>query len=252
MCVRRFGSGPELVWIHGLGEWSLSFDAVTRHPALAGFAHTLPDLPGYGRSPWPETVPEDGSDSLARLADTLAAWVSEREPAVLIGHSMGGVLATLVAERTGVRGVIDVDGNLSTGDCTYSAQAASYTSEGFAADGLATMRDEVYAEGATAPALRGYHGALQLASPKVFHRNAVDLVNLSITETLAPRLAALRVPTLFVAGVPDGICPRSRMLLDRHGARWVGVSPAGHWVYVDQPDAFAVAVASFLNEFFRT
>jgi pimeloyl-ACP methyl ester carboxylesterase len=248
MSVRRKGSGPEVVWIHGLGEWSLSFDATTRHAALSAFAHTLPDLPGYGRSPWPETAPDDGSDSLALLADRLAAWVAERPPAVLIGHSMGGVLATLVAERTAVRAVVDVDGNLSRGDCTYSAQAARYTAQDFAAHGLASMRDEVYRDGTTDPALRGYHGALHLASPFVFHRNAVDLVRLSVSETLAGRLAAVRAPKLFVAGVPDGICAHSRALLDRHGVRWVGLSPAGHWVYVDQPDAFAAAVASFLHE----
>ena len=36
MVVRRIGSGPEVVWIHGLGEWSVSFDAVLAQPALAG------------------------------------------------------------------------------------------------------------------------------------------------------------------------------------------------------------------------
>ena len=248
MQVRRFGAGPEVVWIHGLGEWSLSFDAVAHHAALSGFAHTLPDLPGYGRSPWPPDEDFAGIDSLAHLADTLADWLAERPPAVLVGHSMGGVLATLVAERIAVRGVVDVDGNLSRGDCTYSAQATSYTREAFIAHGLDTMRDEVYRDGLTAPALRGYHGALCCASPAAFHRNASDLVRMSVAETLASRLAALSVPTLFVAGVPGGVCRRSLSLLDDHGARWIGIEPAGHWVYVDQPDAFAAAVASFLRE----
>src|SRR4051794_16205913 len=93
MIVRRFGTGPEVVWIHGLGEWSVSFDAVAAHPALARFQHVLPDLPGFGRSPWP-----DEADDLERTADRLAAWIGARTPA-LIGHSLGGVLATMVAER---------------------------------------------------------------------------------------------------------------------------------------------------------
>lgn len=248
MSVRRFGEGPEIVWIHGLGEWSTSFDAVAQHEALSGFAHTLPDLPGYGRSPWPPAAATSGSDSLAELADRLAAWVAERPPAVLIGHSMGGVLATLVAERASVRAVVDVDGNLSRGDCTYSAQAASSTAEEFITRGFAAMRDQAYRDGLDSPGERGYHAALHLASPAAFHRNGVDLVRLSVTETLAPRLAALRAPALFVAGVPDGICAHSRALLDRHGVRWVGIDPSGHWVYVDQPDLFAHAVASFLQD----
>src|SRR5262249_27977329 len=117
MMVRRLGTGPEVVWLHGLGEWSAAFDAIIAHPALAGFTHILPDLPGYGRSPWPETP-----EGLDALAGRLVAWIGDRQPA-LIGCSMGGALATLIAERTSVRAVVDVEGNLSRGDCTFSGAA---------------------------------------------------------------------------------------------------------------------------------
>src|SRR5215475_6663574 len=78
MMVRRFGSGPELVWIHGLGEQSRSLDAIAAHPALAGFSHVLIDLPGYGRSPWPEDDVQP--DDLEQLADRLAGWIGDRRP----------------------------------------------------------------------------------------------------------------------------------------------------------------------------
>jgi N-formylmaleamate deformylase len=242
MMVRRFGQGPEVVWIHGLGEWSTSFDHTAAHPAFAGLSHVLPDLPGYGRSPWPDQ-PED----LEQVADRLAAWIGDRRPA-LIGHSMGGVLATLVAERIAVRAVVDVDGNLSSGDCTFSAKASAYTVDDFVSHGLAAIRAGVYEGGVTDMALRSYHAAMCVASPRVYHRHAANLVAMSAPETLVTRLAALRVPVLYVAGVPGGICAHSRALLDRHGVRWTGPEPAGHWVHWDQPEAFASAVAGFLNE----
>jgi pimeloyl-ACP methyl ester carboxylesterase len=53
---------------------------------------------------------------------------------------------------------------------------------------------------------------------------------------------------LFIAGVPGGICEHSRRLLARHGVRWMGLEPAGHWVHHDQPEAFAGAVAAFLGD----
>ncbi|HEX8111952.1 MAG TPA: alpha/beta hydrolase [Kofleriaceae bacterium] len=241
MMVRRSGSGPELVWIHGLGEQSRSLDAIAAHPALAGFSHVLVDLPGYGRSPWPEHP-----DDLEQLADRLAGWIGDRRPA-LIGHSMGGVLATLIAERIAVRAVIDVEGNLSRGDCTHSALAAAYALDDFLAHGYATMRAEVYEGGRTDLALRGYHAAMTMASPRVFHHHALQLVAMSEPETLVTRLAALRAPVRFIAGgLPGGICERSRALLDRHAVRWVGIEPAGHWVHIDQPDRFAAEVAGFL------
>jgi pimeloyl-ACP methyl ester carboxylesterase len=241
MTVRRHGAGPAVVWLHGLGEQSASFDPVTHHPTLAALSHVLVDLPGYGRSAWPP----EGS-TLDALADHLVAWIASQPPAILVGHSMGGVLATLVAERTAVRGVVNIDGNLSRGDCNFSAQALPYTAQDFAAHGFATVRDGVYEAGLRQRPLRGYHAAMCLASPHQFHANAVDLVRLSETETLALRLARLACPHLYVAGVPDGVCERSRALLEGARVRWIGLAPAGHWAFLDQLDRFAELLAGFV------
>lgn len=238
MSVRRTGAGPRVVWIHGLGESSVSFEPVVAR--LPGFEHVLVDMPGYGRAPWPAAPLH-----LSALADHLAAWLPAGS--FVIGHSMGGVLATLIAERTRVRGIVDVDGNLTRGDCTFSAQAQAYSLADFVAHGFATMRAKVHADGATRPELRTYHAAMCFASPHVFHLHACELVELSSAGTLGPRLAALAVPKLFVAGVPDGICAESRALLDRLGVRWVGLEPAGHWVYLDQIETFAAEVDRFVR-----
>jgi 2-succinyl-6-hydroxy-2,4-cyclohexadiene-1-carboxylate synthase len=240
MSVRRTGDGPELVWIHGLGESSTSFEPVLAR--LPGFAHVLIDLPGYGRSAWPA---EPGG--LDALADHLARWLAERPSAALIGHSMGGVLASLIAERAPVRAIVDIEGNISAGDCTFSRQVVPFTADEFRAHGFAELRSRVYADGAAEPPLRGYHAAMCFASPDAFHRNALDLVALSEAEQLAPRLAALRCPALYVAGgLPHGICAASRALLDHHRVRWVSVEPSGHWVYLDQPERFAAELTRFL------
>lgn len=245
MVVRRFAQGPRsaprVVWIHGLGESSVSFEPVIAR--LPGYTHVLVDLPGYGRSPWPAAPL-----GLAELADQLARWLDEEGPATIVGHSMGGVLCTLVAERTAVRAVIDIDGNLTRGDCTFSALASAYTLDEFRARGFAEMRAKVYADGVARAPLRTYHAAMCFASPDMFHRHALELVELSSAGTLGPRLAALHVPKLFVAGVPDGICIESRALLDQLGVRWLGIEPAGHWVYLDQLERFAAEVERFLAE----
>lgn len=238
MSVRRTGEGSRVVWIHGLGESSVSFEPVLAK--LPGYEHVLVDMPGYGRAAWPATP-----HSLPALADHLAAWLPP--DSVVIGHSMGGVLATLIAERTRVRGIVDIDGNLTRGDCTFSAEAQAYSLEDFVDHGFSAMRAKVYADGVTRPELRTYHAAMCFASPHVFHRHACELVELSTAGTLGPGLAALAVPNLFIAGVPDGICAESRALLDRLGARWVGIEPAGHWVYVDQLDRFSTEVDRFLR-----
>ena len=230
----------KLVWIHGLGESSTSFAPVVAHPALAAHEHQLFDLPGYGRNDV-DTAPT----KLVPLADALAKLVTP--DAVLVGHSMGGVLATLIAERVPVRAVIDVDGNLSAGDCTFSRLAAAYSLEDFVNGGFAKLRDAVYLRGLEELPLRGYFAAMTFAAPAVFHGHALDLVAMSEIEDLAPRLVALPCPHLFIAGVPDGVCTYSHALLDRAGAHWVGIEPAGHWVYLDQLDRFATHVDAFVK-----
>jgi 3-oxoadipate enol-lactonase len=229
MVVRRTGSGPRVVWVHGLGESSVSFEPVVA--AMPGFSHVLVDLPGYGRSPWPEQA-----SGLDVIADHLAAWLDP--DAFVIGHSMGGVLATLIAERRAVAGIVNIDGNISRGDCNFSGKAAAIADPVRALDAI---RELVAGDGSP----RSYQAALGFAMPAMFHRHAKDLVEISATETLAGRVAKLR--SLFVAGVPRGICDASRALLDRAGARWVGIEPAGHWVYLDQTARFAAEVTAFLR-----
>ena len=239
MSVRRTGSGRELVWIHGLGESSTSFEPVIAK--LPQFAHTLVDLPGYGRSAWP-----DEPFGLEALADHLAAWLKARPLATVIGHSMGGVLAVMLAERGAASAIIDIDGNVTRADCTFSAQATAGSEADFIARDFAAMRDRIYRDGVADPALRTYHAAMCFAQPRTFYKQASDLVALSSTETMAPRLGALTIPALFIAGVPRGISEQSRAALEHHRVRWIGIEPAGHWVYLDQLDAFAAAVAQFV------
>lgn len=238
MAVRRFdGAGPPLVWIHGLGESSRCFDAIVAHPRLAGRTHLLVDLPGYGRAPW--AAPE----SIEATAARLAGWLPE--PAIVIGHSLGGVIATALAERAPerVRAVIDVEGNGSLGDCTFSSQVAAGTVDDFVAHG----HDALWASLDTRDrALRGYAASMAFCDPRQMWRHAVDLVALSRAEGLAARRAALAVPLTFIAGAPGGVCARTRELLAAAGVRVIELAPAGHWPFVDRPDDFAAAVAAAL------
>jgi pimeloyl-ACP methyl ester carboxylesterase len=88
-----------LVWVHGLGESGRCFDQIAAHPHLWPYRHVLVDLPGYGRSPWPAS-----SHTIEQTADELAAWLGARdENAVLIGHSLGGVIAPSSPSATPTR-----------------------------------------------------------------------------------------------------------------------------------------------------
>ncbi|MBZ0234729.1 MAG: alpha/beta hydrolase [Deltaproteobacteria bacterium] len=246
MSVRSRGSGSRvLVWVHGLGESGRCFDRIASHPHLWPYRHVVVDLPGYGRSPWPAS-----SRSIEETADELAAWLEARDDnAVLVGHSLGGVIATVVAERhpDTVRAVIDVEGNASLGDCTYSNRIAAVDEAEFTTGGYDLLWQELWVEAGEDAALRSYAASMAFADPWVMWRHATDLVALSRSETLAARRGKLAVPLLFIAGAPRGICDRSRGLLLDAGVRIADVSPAGHWPYVDRAEPFAEIVARFVE-----
>jgi pimeloyl-ACP methyl ester carboxylesterase len=110
---------------------------------------------------------------------------------VVIGHSLGGVIALALAERdpSNLRAVIDVDGNVSLGDCTYSSQIAAYPeAEAFATDGHAAVCDRLEAH--ADPIVRGYGARMRTASAAQLWRYSVDLVEAATAR--GPRARAGR------------------------------------------------------------
>lgn len=94
------GSGPPLVLIHGLGASANSFAPILRGLKKRWSRIYLPDLPGHGFSP---DDPGQGPLNLREQGQLLYAFLQSvvREPAVLVGHSMGGALALGIAvEKT--------------------------------------------------------------------------------------------------------------------------------------------------------
>lgn len=234
-----------LLFVHGLGESGLCFEHLLPREELACRRLLVPDLVGYGRTP------RDGRPrALADHVDDLVAWLDAlgEEKTVVLGHSMGGVIGVMMAERhpDRVEMVIDVDGNTSPGDCVFSGRAAEGTLEEFQAGGLAAMCEDIYRGGLEDPALRDYYASIRLCDPATFHLNGGELVAQSAPEDLGRRRAALEVPLVYVAGAPGGACPRSRELLDEAKVDVKVVEPAGHWPFIDRPDDFLGAIAGLL------
>jgi pimeloyl-ACP methyl ester carboxylesterase len=83
------GEGPPLLLVHGFGGAAWNFSELA--PLLPGRRLIVPDLPGHGGSSGLPTA------SLAGFADVVASLLEQ--PADVLGHSMGGVVALRLAER---------------------------------------------------------------------------------------------------------------------------------------------------------
>src|SRR5438876_7924663 len=94
------GTGPTMILVHGLGGSHANWLAVG--PGLAAHARVLaPDLPGFGRTPLAGRSARVRAN--VELLDRLLDAVAE-DPAVLVGNSMGGLIAMMeAADRKSTR-----------------------------------------------------------------------------------------------------------------------------------------------------
>lgn len=90
-----WGEGPvRVVWLHGWSRSIQDFSACASLLAARGFASVALDLPGFGSSPLPTVA------GGARMYSELVAPILEEiasGPVVLVGHSFGGRVATVLA-----------------------------------------------------------------------------------------------------------------------------------------------------------
>lgn len=104
--VQRSGSGaPALVFIHGLGGSTVTWDGVVEELSPT-YATVAVDLLGHGQSPVPEDPALYTRDAALTDLDDVLATIEG--PAVLVGHSLGGYLALAhAATRPGaVAGIV--------------------------------------------------------------------------------------------------------------------------------------------------
>lgn len=250
--LRRVTQGDAmgtLLYIHGLGESGLCFESLMTDPRLQQWHHLAADLPGYGKSFWsPDAL---GLEEFAQRLRALWPMLPDTK-VVLVGHSMGGVIGTLLLESLGpeekerVAGFVNVEGNISSGDCGFSAWATARSLDDWLDDGFAQLLEEIEQQEEIPRINRSYGASVAMCDPRAFHRNSRELVRMSVAEDLAPRLAALRVPTLFLYGKPRGMCSRSLEMLAAAGIDMHGFENTGHWFYLERQEAVVDRLLDFL------
>ncbi|MEX2578070.1 MAG: alpha/beta fold hydrolase [Verrucomicrobiales bacterium] len=100
--------GRDIVLIHGMWSRPEVLEPLRRHLAGCGHRVFAPALPGHDQ----ENPPEAdwlGKISIAEYVESVERFIDDKKlesPPILIGHSMGGLIAQLVASRRTVGAVV--------------------------------------------------------------------------------------------------------------------------------------------------
>ena len=252
-----FGSGPDLVLIHGASgnTRDFTFDLVNR--LQDRYRVIVFDRPGLG---WSESLGDDGISPLAQ-ADQLraaAALLGAHNPIVL-GHSYGGAVAMAWALRdpghTAALVIVSGatmpwPGNLGPwyqvtssriGGATVIPLISAFAPMSRAEDAI----DGIFAPDPVPPGYARYVGAGLTLRRASLRNNAQQVGALKAHVTLmAPNYPALRMPVEIVHGTADTIVPASihaeklaQLLPDAHLTLLAG---AGHMPHHSRtPDIIA-------------
>lgn len=209
-------AGPPLVFLHGgSGRWQL-YSAILAE--LAGNCRVYaPDLRGHGKSGW---VP--WSYTIREYVEDIGAFLREVSgPAVLMGHSLGGIIAVATAKACPdlVRALIVVDAPLDAetwGQLMRDGQGklaawralaggARPVDEiesllGDAPEGTSTLR-ELFGEGS--PIIRDLAERLYRHDPDMLGMLIEDYENVAAGYDMQTVLPAVRCPVLLLQADPS-------------------------------------------------
>jgi pimeloyl-ACP methyl ester carboxylesterase len=246
--ARHHGPSPPILFLHGFGSTKEDYADVALHPQLAGRPYFAYDAPGCGQS---------ACEDLARLSipflvETVRAMLRHGgiERFHLVGHSMGGLTALVLADQEPERvlSFIDIEGNLAPEDCFLSRQVITHPAQdedGFL-DGLIdrTRRAPAYSSALYAAGLR--HKVHAGAVRPIF----TSMVELSDHGDLMPKFLGLPCPRMYMHGEQNTSLSYLGELA-ANGIEVAEISHSGHFPMYSNPVAMWARIARFIGEHSR-
>ena len=252
LSVSESGSGSPLVILHGLFGSKRNWATVAHRLAVAHRVIAV-DLRNHGESPW------DARHDYAAMAADVAAVIAGRVggPAAVLGHSMGGkaamVLALTTPELVDRLVVADIAPVRSTATpigyvrAMRSLPLAAYSQRLDVKAALAPAIPDPMVRGfLTLNLVSGPTGLAWTVNLEAIERNFDAILGFPELATAPP----FPKPTLFLAGGrSDYVRPEHHAEIRRRfpAATIEVIERAGHWVHADAADAFVAAVDAFLN-----
>jgi pimeloyl-ACP methyl ester carboxylesterase len=235
------GQGPTLVLLHGAGDGAGTWADVAKKLS-SRYRIVIPDLAGHGAS-----APADGPLSISQILTGLEAVMNQapREPAIIVGNSLGAWVALLCArENPGrVARLVLVNGGALRGERTDLSLMPK--SRGEAAALMTQLRD------ASAAPIPGYvlDDVVRTANTGPIARMAQAASQMD-RFLLEGRLHEIAAPVDLLWGVSDKLLSLAyarRMMADLPASRLTTLPACGHVPHVECPSRFNASLSDILQ-----
>jgi pimeloyl-ACP methyl ester carboxylesterase len=210
-----------LLFLHGIGDSSLSFLPFFAASELKDFNILIPDLLGHGKS----SKNNDYSfkvqvTAIIKHIQALEETIGfDFENIILIPHSMGAILAIFLCEsviKNRIKGFINIEGTIT--------QYGSFVSETVSKAASQNKFDQWFHEFKESiifdkfikefPVTRSYYASLEFCCPKAFLQNALEMHQLCLaspgkyTNSIGKKFAELNLPKVYCYG-DQSLCAES-------------------------------------------
>jgi len=249
LTVQVRGQGSDVILIPGLTNGRGVWDGTVK--AVPGYRYHLVQVAGFAGDPARGNA---SGQIVSSVANEIARYIAEaalKTPAV-IGHSMGGIVAMMVAARYPARvcKVMAVD--------ILPSPSSGF---GFAGAQIKPLADALFASLMSSPGGRrtldnliGQFGGSGIANSRSDSNVVARATHELATTDLTPELPRIKAPLTVMYAVPA--VPQDAVAIDRlyrvsyagvKGARLRRVLGATHMIMYSQPQRFHAEVREFLS-----
>jgi len=240
-------NGTTIVLIHGLGSSHAFYGPIVPELITHGYACLVIDTPGSGSSQ-PASKDRTPKEIASVISELLNTWSVDMSKCIVVGHSMGGMIASELA----VRGVL---GSVLVGPVHPSPNLATVFNqriETVQKNGLEALADTVPKAATGSLSTPTHHAFIRALILSQTAENYASLCR-TIATASAPEYSKVNSPVLVIAGGDDKTSPLEgcQTIIDSWGAdaqkKLEVVQGVGHWHVIEAPEQVGRLIVDFAH-----
>jgi len=244
-CFIRRGRKETILYLHGLACSKNDLLRTASTGELHAYTLVAFDFPGCGNSSYPENIAL-GIDDLVEITNIIISELSLGN-LIVIGHSMGGLVALLYIQRYGkhVKGFINMEGNVASEDCFFSREITRHSFAEFKETVFPNFKQEL--SRSDDKGIPKYGETLErYSSPKAFLDYCPSLVNYSDNGNLIQGFTGLKIPKIFIYGSAKKSLSYIPQFKSK-GCEVVEIANSNHFPFCDNPQDHYTGISRFLK-----